>query len=172
MTAMWYALARLAGYPDERMHDDARAMLAAAHGAPGATAAGEFLDVTEPMTLAALQEEYTAAFDFDPACTLDLGWHLFGESRKRGALLASLRADMQRAGIPQSPELPDHLTQVLELVAREPEERAAPIAELFIPAVGAIERRLAKIGSPYTHVLAAVYAELAALKEHATAAHR
>ncbi len=172
MTAMWYALARLVVYPDERMHDDARAMLAAAHETPGAAAASEFLAVTGPMRTADLQEEYTAAFDFDPGCTLDLGWHLYGESPKRGALLATLREDMHRAGIPQSPELPDHLTQVLELVAREPEERAAPLAELFLPAVGAIERRLAKRGSPYAHVLAAVYAELAALREHATAAHR
>jgi nitrate reductase delta subunit len=169
---MWYALARLVAYPDERMHDDARAMLAAVHATPGGAAAAEFLDVTEPMTPTALQEEYTTAFDFDPACTLDLGWHLFGESHKRGALLARLREDMRRAGIPESPELPDHLTQVLELVAREPEERAAPLAEIVLPAVGAIERRLAKRGSPYAHVLAAVNLELAALKERAAAAHR
>lgn len=167
MTAMWYALARLVGYPDDRMHDDAYAMLAAAKTTAGAAAAREFLDITAPMTAAELQEEYTAVFDFEPACALDLGWHLFGESRERGALLARLREDLQRAGIPETHELPDHLTHVLELIAREPEDRAAPLADLVKPAVGAIERALTKRGSPYAHVLAAVYAELAALADRA-----
>ncbi len=171
MTAMWYALARLVAYPDERTHEDACAMLAAAHATPGAAAAREFLEVTAPMTAAELQEEYTNSFDFDPACALDLGWHLFGESRERGALLAGLRADLARAGLHESHELPDHLTQVLALIAREPEERAAPLAELVMPAVGGVERALTKRGSPYAHVLAAVYAELAALAGRAVA-HR
>lgn len=163
MTAMWYALARLVEYPDDRMHDDACAMLAAAHPTVGAGAAREFVDVMGRMPLAKLEEEYTAAFDFDPACTLDLGWHLFKESRERGALLARLREDMQRAGVPESHQLPDHLSQVLELIAREPEERAVPIVELVKPAVGAIQRALMKRGSPYAHLLAAVYEEMAAL---------
>jgi nitrate reductase delta subunit len=166
---MWYALARLVEYPDDRMHDDASAMLAAVHKSTGAQAAREFVDVMGRMPLAKLEEEYTAAFDFDPACTLDLGWHLFKESRDRGALLARLREDMQRAGVPESRQLPDHLTQVLELIAREPEERAVPLAELVRPAVGAIQRALTKRGSPYAHLLAAVYEELAALGDRAAA---
>jgi nitrate reductase delta subunit len=168
---MWHALAALVAYPDDRTHAGARALLAAAQATAGADAAREFLDVTAPMTTADLQEEYTAAFDFDPACALDLGWHLYGESRERGALLARLREDLQRAAIPETHELPDHLTHVLELIAREPDERAAPLAELVKPAVGAIERALAKRGSPYAHLLAAVYAELASVAERAPA-HR
>jgi nitrate reductase delta subunit len=171
MTAMWYALARLVEYPDDRTRDDACAMLAAVQASTGAAAAREFVDVMGKMPLAKLEEEYTAAFDFDPGCTLDLGWHLFRESRERGALLARLREDMQRAGVPESQQLPDHLTQVLELIAREPEERAVPLAELVKPAVGAIQRALLKRGSPYAHVLAAVYEEMAALSGRAVA-HR
>jgi nitrate reductase delta subunit len=171
MTAMWYALARLVEYPDARTHDDACAMLAAAHDTAGAAAARAFVDATAALPLTTLEEEYTAAFDFDPACTLDVGWHLFGESRERGGLLARLRADMQRAGIPESRELPDHLTQVLQLIAREPEDRAAPVAEMVKPAVSAIERALVKRGSPYAHVLAAIYEEMTALSDRA-AAHR
>lgn len=171
MTAMWYALARLVAYPDERTHDDACAMLAAVHASAGAAAAREFIDLMGRLPLAKLEEEYTAAFDFDPACTLDLGWHLSGESRERGALLARLREDLQRAGVPESHELPDHLTQVLELIAREPEERAAPLVEMVKPAVGAIQRALMKRGSPYAHLVAAVYEEMAALTDRA-AAHR
>jgi nitrate reductase delta subunit len=164
---MWYALARLAAYPDDRTLVDARAMLAAAHSTAGSVAAREFLEVTAPMTAAELQEEYTASFDFDPACALDLGWHLFGESRERGAFLAALREDLQAAGIPESHELPDHLTHVLALVARDGYARATQLADLVMPAVGAIERALTKRGSPYAHVLAAVYAELAALVDRA-----
>jgi nitrate reductase delta subunit len=168
---MWYALARLIEYPDERMHDDACAMLAAVHASAGAEAVREFVKVASGIPLATLEEEYTAAFDFDPACTLDLGWHLFKETRDRGALLARLREDMRRACVPETHQLPDHLTQVLGLIAREPEERAAPLAELVKPAVGSIQRALMTRGSPYAHLLAAVYEELSALSGRA-AAHR
>ena len=171
MTAMWYALARLVAYPDERTLIDARAMLAPAHAAPGAAAALEFLEVTAPMTAAELQEEYTAAFDFDPACALDLGWHLFGESRERGAFLAGLREDLKSAGITETHELPDHLTHVLALLGRDDYARGRQLSDLVMPAVGAIERALTRRGSPYAHVLAAVYAELAALVDRAIA-HR
>jgi nitrate reductase delta subunit len=123
------------------------------------------------MSTAELQEEYTAAFDFDPACALELGWHLFGESRERGAFLAALREDLTSAGIQESHELPDHATHVLALVAREDYARAAQLADLVMPAVGAIERALLKRRSPYVHVFAAMYAELAALVDRAVA-HR
>jgi nitrate reductase delta subunit len=159
----WEALVRLVAYPDEHTRADARGLLPALRGTAGTAAVGEFLEVTAGMSLVELQEHYTAAFDFDPACALDLGWHLFGESRERGAFLAALREDLDRAEIPETPELPDHLTNVLALISRDEYRRAAQLADLVMPAVADIERALMARGSPYTHALAAVYAELAAL---------
>ena len=37
-----------------------------------------------------LRELYTVTFDLNPVCTLDVGYHVFGESYKRGAFLAGL----------------------------------------------------------------------------------
>lgn len=169
MSGIWEALVRLVEYPDEQTRADVRAVLPALPGTQGDGSVQEFLDVTKSMSLAELQEQYTAAFDFDPACSLDLGWHLFGESRDRGALLAALREDLQRAGITESSELPDHLTHVLALVSRDEYRGAAPLADLVLPAVSDIEQALTARGSPYAHVLAAVGAELASLVERASA---
>ena len=34
-----------------------------------------------------IQELYTRTFDINPVCTLEIGWHIFGEDYARGALL-------------------------------------------------------------------------------------
>jgi hypothetical protein len=54
-------------------------------------------------------------------------------------------------------------------MAHEGYPRAAQLADLVLPAVGSIERALTGRGSPYAHVLAAVYAEFAALAERVPA---
>jgi len=43
-----------------------------------------FARLLESSTLAGLQEEYVATFDFNPAVALYLGHHLFGTTGKRG----------------------------------------------------------------------------------------
>jgi nitrate reductase delta subunit len=161
------ALAQLVAYPDEHTRDVARATLQALDvSAPGAaTSMCDFLDATAELTLPELQEHYTAAFDFDPACVLDVGWHLFGESPDRGAFLAALRGDLRDAGIAESPELPDHLTHVLALISRHDPGRAESLAALVMPALTGIEQALTARRSPYAHVLAAVHVSLAAPAE-------
>ncbi len=152
----WKTLARLVSYPD-------------ANTATDAAAAGPVFDAIAAMPLGCLQEQYTADFDFDPACSLNVGWHLFGESRERGAFLALLREDLGRAGIAESAELPDHLSHVLALVDRDEPSRAAELAAIVLPAVAAIEQALTARRSPYAHLLHHVYTELSALAEHAVA---
>jgi nitrate reductase delta subunit len=167
VTRTWEALVRLVTYPDEHTRADVRGLLPALRGTAGAAAIGEFVEVTAGMSLVQLQEQYTAAFDFDPACALDLGWHLFARPRERAAFLAALREDLDRADIAESPEPPDHLTNVLALISRDEYTRAAQLADLVMPAVADIERALMARGSPYVHALAAVYAEVAALVKRA-----
>jgi nitrate reductase delta subunit len=107
------------------------------------------------MPLAELQERYSDAFDFNPSCTLDLGWHLFGESHERGAFMAALLDDMAGAGLAATAELPDHLTNVLALLAREAPDRAAMLADIVEPAVTRVHRALAEAGNPYADLLGA-----------------
>jgi nitrate reductase molybdenum cofactor assembly chaperone NarJ/NarW len=151
-------LAKLLAYPDGDLHGDLRRCVADVRDLPTeATAALEaFRGAIDGWSTSALQEEYADAFDFNPACALDLGWHLFGDGHDRGAFMAALREDLARAGVPETSDLPDHLTHVLALVARERPERAALLVELVSPAIQAVERALVARGSPYQHLLKAV----------------
>lgn len=118
--------------------------------------------VTE-LTVSELQEEYTATFDFTQACSLDLGWHLFGDTHERGAFMAGLLDDMTRVGLPENAEMPDHLTHILTLLAHDP-EKASTLAETVAPAIDAIARALAERASPYAHLMGAISAEVNAVR--------
>jgi nitrate reductase delta subunit len=152
------ALAALVAYPDGDLEPRARACRAeVAAISPAATVElGRFADAIAGPSVGELQEQYTETFDLNPACSLDVGWHLFGETHRRGAFMAALREDLRRAGVPETAELPDHLTHVLALVGREHPARAAALAALVAPAIEAVHRALATRGSPYVHVLAAL----------------
>lgn len=154
------ALAALLAYP----RPDYRARLAACREAlrtGGADAIGHleaFASRVDGLTLEQLQERFTGTFDLNPACTLDVGWHLFGDAPERGALMVALREDQERAGVSHTGELPDHLTSVLALMGRAEPARAAALAALAAPVIEAVHRALAGRGSPYAHLLAAVHA--------------
>jgi nitrate reductase delta subunit len=150
-------LADLLSYPCGPLHAQVERCLAALDPADAAAAALQrFEQQTDALSLTDLQEQYTAVFDMNPACTLDLGWHLFGETRDRGGFLAVLRADLERVGVPESIELPDHLFHVLALLGREEPGRAEVLAALVAPAVAAVHAALEERGSVYTDLLAAV----------------
>lgn len=91
----------------------------------------EFAHEIRNTSLTNLQELYTSTFDLQPACALDLGWHLFGEEYERGLLLARMRRELRAHAIQENRELPDHLSHALLLLARmEPvdaEEFAAAV---------------------------------------------
>jgi len=103
-----------------------------------------------------LQEEYTATFDFDPACALELGWHLFGESCERGEFLASMRADLARVGVAETQGLPDHLAHVLTLLGREDRDRRRTLASIVERPLGSVAAALAARGSRYADLLTAI----------------
>jgi nitrate reductase molybdenum cofactor assembly chaperone len=88
---------------------------------------------------AAQQELYVQTFEFNPACTLEIGWHLFGENYERGEFLVRMREQLRRHGIAESTELPDHLTHLLLLVAAMKHDEAARLAgEFLLPALAKI----------------------------------
>jgi nitrate reductase delta subunit len=159
------SLAGLLTYPDASLARRAR-ILAETVQASHPRVADDvecFAGLVEDRPLAELQEEYTSAFDLSAACSLELGWHLFGESRDRGAFLASIREDLQRAGVAEASGLPDHVSHLLPLLAREEPERAAMLAVLIAPAIETVRGRLGTRGSAYVHLLAAAGALAAEL---------
>ncbi|MGE5571353.1 MAG: nitrate reductase molybdenum cofactor assembly chaperone [Rhodospirillales bacterium] len=107
-----------------------------------------------------MQELYIQTFEFDPACTLEIGWHLFGENYERGEFLVRMRGQLRQHGIAETSELPDHLTHVLQLIGRmKPGEAARLVGESVLPALEKI--RLPE-DNPYREVLDAVREKLTA----------
>jgi nitrate reductase delta subunit len=121
-----------------------------------ATAAGRPAD--------ALQELYTQTFDWNPDTTLDIGWHLFGENYDRGDFLVKLRDALRRHSVPETGELPDHLSHVLCLLDEmPPEERTAFAAEFVAPALEKIGNGVAKSESLFLPLVLALREQVAAI---------
>lgn len=130
--------ARLIRYPDAetaalaaRAADDAQAA-----GHPCQDALEAFAVQARTITTAELQEAYTRAFDMSPGTTLEVGWHLFGDTYKRGQFLAYLRGELRQRGIEAGSELPDHLGVLLQLMPRLSNEDSIGLAEdCLLPAL-------------------------------------
>lgn len=161
----WDRLADLIEYPDEPWYTNRVDACIDATAAFGVAAPLErFRQSIAGGDLASWQERYTEVFDFDPACTLNVGWHLLGDAPERGAFLAALREDLARAGVFERDELPDHLPTLLRLIAREEDAEAAELAAYITPAVTRVRERLTACGSPFGDVLDAVARMLAILQ--------
>ena len=109
----------------------------------------------------ALQELYVQTFEFNPACTLEIGWHLFGENYERGEFLVRMREQLRRHGIVETSELPDHLQHVLLLIGQADHREAAELAGQFVlPALGKIRDALKE--NAYGVLIAGIEAKLEA----------
>jgi len=104
----------------------------------------------------AMQKRYVETFDLNPACSLDVGWHLFGDAPERGAFLSTLRDELARAGVDERGELPDHLPALLRLIPREEDAAASALAGRIAPAVVRLRDVLLAEGNPFADVLSTV----------------
>ena len=112
-------------FPDE--HADVRAKIS------------EYLSLVDPLSLCEMEEMYIKTFDLNKKGTLDLGWHLFGEDYNRGLFLVKIRQYLQLLKIPETTELPDHVSQVLRVLGRMSIEEANQFAyACVIPALETI----------------------------------
>jgi len=84
------------------------------------------------MRNAEIQEMYTRTFDINAVCTLEIGWHIYGEDYARGALLVKFREQLRLVNVQESCELPDHLTHVLMLLGRIGGEKADDLAARYV----------------------------------------
>jgi nitrate reductase delta subunit len=89
-------------------------------------------DHVATMSLEQVQELYTRTFDINPVCTLEIGWHIYGEDYARGALLVKMREQLREANLTESQELPDHLTHVLALLGRLAGDEADELASRYV----------------------------------------
>lgn len=94
----------------------------------------------EPFSQEALdeiQEIFTRSFDVQAITTLGVGYLMFGDDYKRGEVLVNLRREQREAGVDCGNELPDHLPNVLRLLARweDLEVRREFVEWILYPAV-------------------------------------
>ena len=95
-----------------------------------------FLD-TLPANTLDLQELHTRTFDVQSLTTLDIGYVLFGDDYKRGALLSHLNREHNRAQNDCRGELADYLPNLLRLMPKleDPELRCELVEQILVPAL-------------------------------------
>ncbi len=90
-------------------------------------------DFITASPLAALQEEYVATFDFNPATAPYLGHHLFGDNQKKAGYMIRLKQEYGEHGyVPATNELPDHISLVLGFMAHLAREEDPGIRRKFL----------------------------------------
>ena len=131
-------LAELLDYPGPELLSRASALLGFLRlSHPGAALElGQFLDAIPASTLD-LQELHTRTFDVQSLTTLDIGYVLFGDDYKRGALLSHLNQEHHRAQNDCRGELADYLPNLLRLIPKlkDAELRGELVEQILVPAL-------------------------------------
>jgi nitrate reductase molybdenum cofactor assembly chaperone len=150
---LYLHLGHLFRYPDEEylQHLDHVAQ---------ALAKGEVKEMLEPLRsfvahsdFTELEELFTRTFAMNPLTCLEVGWHLYGEDYKRGEFLVKMRQALAQYDLPESEELPDHMSHCLQLLAyMEPQEAPVLAEGYLLPALKKILKGL-KPENPFRGLL-------------------
>lgn len=152
------AASLLLRYPDHGWPERLRVVRAALEPVPGAEVGlllgfCDEVDGTAPLDLAA---RYVVTFDRSRRRCLYLTYYTDGDTRRRGASLARLKALYRAHGWhPPEDELPDFLPLMLEFAARTPDLKASLLVE-HRPALELLRLALTSYRSPYAAVVDAV----------------
>ncbi len=155
----WDELGRLLRYPDSSYGQRLRqCRLALELNAP--LAAAGLLEAEEALaerSVSELEELYTRTFDLNPTCSLEIGWHLYGEQYERGRFLVQCRDLLDELDIDERGELPDHLSSLVSAQGRLSSDLAAPFAARFLlPALLVMRKSLRKKESDFAGLLDAL----------------
>ena len=145
-------LASILSYPEDRIAEHvARLQDLAGKELPSVQPLADFL---KDARIKHVEELFTRTFDMNPSCCLEVGWHLYGEDYKRGELLVNMRQTLAEEHLPESTELPDHLSHCLLLLPRLESEDAEAFARRYLlPALPKIMPAM-EAENPYTCVIA------------------
>ncbi len=162
MRMSYRALARLLCYPGAALraalpeiraalHDETRLTprrLATIDALVDALAAGDELEI---------EASYVETFDRGRAQSLHLFEHVHGDSRDRGQAMVDLGVTYAQAGMMlEAGELPDFVPIALEFASTQPDATADAFVAEFAHILNLIHSALARHGSPYAAVLAAI----------------
>lgn len=115
-----------------------------------------FLESQEKAGAGAAREKYVAVFDHDPAGSLYLSWHRYGNDRSQGKAMAALNGLYRASGFePVDGVMPDYLPRMLEFLSVCEDWAAEVILDGFGPELDALEKHLAEVESPHAPLLQA-----------------
>jgi nitrate reductase delta subunit len=166
------SFAALLDYPSAQTVEQAQGCLMRLEVQPEAAAALEtFVRAIGSLSLSQMQEAYTLTFDMQPVCYPYVGYHLFGESYKRGAFMAKLNEAYQAQGYSAGQELPDHLAVILRFLGLDVEQREGEFCQALLQSgvLPALEKMLQVFGegseNPYFNLLLALRLFLISVSE-------
>lgn len=127
-----------------------------------------FVEATNKLPLPDWEELYTRTLDLDPIVAPYIGYHVFGESYRRGPFLSAMNRALREAGVDTEGELPDHIAPMLRYLAVTPAPDPA-LVDVLCPAVERMISTLrnAKPDNPYVHLFQAVQVLFAAVAKDA-----
>jgi nitrate reductase molybdenum cofactor assembly chaperone NarJ/NarW len=132
---------------------------------PARDAFARFLAWLRATAPADVAQHYVQTFDLRRRCALYLTYYRYGDTRKRGLAMVAFKAAYREAGfVPvkgageAGGELPDYLPMVLDFAALT--SRGQRLLRSRRADLELLRRALAKAGSPYEEVVAAVCAQL------------
>src|SRR3989337_2639769 len=131
-------VAELVDFPGPELAPRGRALLdfLSENSPAAAVEVEDFLDAIPEKTLD-LQELHTRTCDVQSLTTLDIGYVLFGDDYKRGALLSNLNQEHSRAENDCRGELADHLPNLLRLIPKLKDQDLLEelVREILVPAL-------------------------------------
>jgi nitrate reductase molybdenum cofactor assembly chaperone NarJ/NarW len=131
----------------------------------------QILSYFEQTPLIQLQEQYTETFDLNPSHCMNLTYHRWGDTEKRGPALVHLEEVYLKTGFERiSSELPDFLPLVLEFISERPDTASSEIIPLYGKVIKTLAERFRKAGHPYA-VLFELLIDILGLSEVAAASH-
>jgi nitrate reductase delta subunit len=111
---------------------------------------GRILAYFEETSLIQLQRKYTETFDLNPSNCMNLTYHRWGDTEKRGPALAYLEEIYLKSGFERiNSELPDFLPLILEFISERPDVANSEIIPLYGTVVQTLVERLEREGNPY-----------------------
>lgn len=161
--SLLHAAPELLAYPEKHWWSRVQQLVAGLES-QWREALAPWLEALQALAPEAREELYVRTFDFDPATTLEIGWHLFGEDYQRGEFLASCRRLLAAVGIPELGQLPDHAALLLAALPALPPARAEQFFTTYLhPGLEKILLALSQRQNPYHHLLQALSHAAAAL---------
>ena len=161
-TAAYKLASVLLQYPTVALFDgldELGAFAATTSPRPARDAFARFLAWLSATPPADVVQHYVQTFDLHRRSALYLTYYRYGDTRKRGLAMLAFKTAYRDAGfIPSEDELPDYLPMVLDFAALT--GRGQRLLRSRRADLELLRRALAKAGSPYEDVVAAVCAQL------------